>query len=212
MCSIDNKRFLLDDGIHTLAYGHKDLTAKVESIWEGPELFLMSFNEAKSKGLHPSHPVDPNMIQTRAPKRSIWQTRRKVAFDKAKKRIMEGMNGEQRHVTKKDGEEIGEEELPAHPAVTCETSTFLTPINNSYPFDNETKTEYFAEYNRCPLSPTSPSPISPSHTSQSTTSPSPTSPSPTSPSRTSTSPTSHSLSNNDPFDSDDSLCSDDSVF
>ena len=97
------------DGIHTLAFGHKDITAKVESIWEGPELFLMSFNEAKSKGLHPSHPVDPNMIHPRAPKRSIWQMRRKVAFDKAKKTIMQGMNGEQRPATKNDGEDICEE-------------------------------------------------------------------------------------------------------
>ena len=168
---------------------------KVESIWEGPELFLMSFDEANNKGLHPTQPVDPNMIHPRAPKRSIWQTRRKVAFDKAMKRIMEGIKGQQRHASKHEGDDISEEEIPlkTKPAVTCETSTSLTSINTSYPFDNESKTEYFAQYNRCPLSPTSPSP---------------TSPSPTSPSHTS-----HSLSDNNPFDSDDdSLCSDDSIF
>ena len=140
----------------------------------------MSFDEAKSKGLHPFHPLDPNMIHPRAPKRSIWHTRKKVAFDKAKKRIMEVMKGEQRHVTKNDEDGICEEELPLKrkPAVTCETSNSLTPIITSYPFDNVTKTEYFAQYNRCPLSPTS-----------------------------------TSLSDNDPFDSDDdSLCSDDSIF
>ena len=32
LCAFANKRFLLDDGIHTLAYGHKDITTKVESI------------------------------------------------------------------------------------------------------------------------------------------------------------------------------------
>ena len=165
----------------------------------------MSFDEAKRKGLHPSHPVDPNMIHPRAPKRSIWQTRRKVAFDKAKKRIMEAIKGEQWHASKHEGDDISEEEIPlkTKPAVTCETSTSLTSINTSYPFDNETKTEYFAQYNRCPLSPTSPSRASTS----------PTSPSPNSPSRTSTSPTSPSLSDNYPFYSDDdSLCSDDSIF
>ena len=34
MCSFDNNRFLLDDWIRTLAYWHKDITAKVEKIWE----------------------------------------------------------------------------------------------------------------------------------------------------------------------------------
>ena len=65
-----------------MAYGHKDITTKVESIWEGPELFLMSADEAKSKGLHPSHPLDPNMVQPRAPKQSVWQARSKTALDK----------------------------------------------------------------------------------------------------------------------------------
>ena len=82
----------MDDGIHTLAYGHKDLTSKVVSIWEGPEIFIMSADEAKSKGLHPSHPIDPNMMQPRAPKMSVWKERSKIAFDKSKKRILEGMS------------------------------------------------------------------------------------------------------------------------
>ena len=30
MCAFDNKRILLDDGIHTLAIGHKQVTANVE--------------------------------------------------------------------------------------------------------------------------------------------------------------------------------------
>ena len=80
----------MDDGIHTLAYGQKDITTKVESIWEGSELFLMSADEAKSKGLHPSHPIDPNMMQPRATKMSYWKARSKSALDKAKKQIFRG--------------------------------------------------------------------------------------------------------------------------
>ena len=131
MCSFDNKRFLLDDGIRTLANGHKDKTAKVESIWEGPELFLMSFDEANSKGLHPTQPVDPNMIHPRAPKRSIWQTRMNMAFDKAKKSIMEEVNGENGAANKNEGDDICEVQLRLNlkPALTCETSSSLTPIN-----------------------------------------------------------------------------------
>ena len=170
----------------------------------------MSFEEATSKGLHPFHPVDPNMIHPRAPKRSIWHTRKKVAFDKAKKRIMEVMKGEQRDVAKNDEDGICEEELQLKRKqdVTCETSTSLTPIITSYPFDNETKTDNVAQINLRPLSSTSRSPISPSITSPSPISPSATPPSPITPS-----PSYISLSDNDPFDSDDdSLCSDDSIF
>ena len=79
--------------------------------------------------------------------------RRKVAFDKAKKRIMEGMKGEQRHATKNDGEDICENELPlkGKPAVIWETSTSLAAINTSYPFDSETKTDYVAQCTLDPL-------------------------------------------------------------
>ena len=66
----------------------------MQSIWEGPELFLMSFGEAKSNGLHPAHPIDPNMIQPRAPKMSYWMARSKTALDKAKKQILEGKIGD----------------------------------------------------------------------------------------------------------------------
>ena len=78
-----------------LAYGHKDIITKAEGIWEGPELFLFSYEEARSKSLHQSHPVDPEMIQPRTLKRSYWQTRRKVAVNKAKKRIADMVTGGQ---------------------------------------------------------------------------------------------------------------------
>ena len=51
---IRQKRFLEEDGNHILAYGVRDVTGKVQSIREGPELFLMSFAEAKSNDLHRS--------------------------------------------------------------------------------------------------------------------------------------------------------------
>ena len=110
----------MDDGIHSLAYGHKDITSKVESIWEGPELFLMSADEAKSKGLHPSHPLDPNMVQPRAPKQSVWQARSKTALDKAKKRILEGMTGDKPAAIKDESDESSDEEA---------TSKHKTPLS-----------------------------------------------------------------------------------
>ena len=99
----------MDDGIHTLAYGHKNITAKVESILEGPELFLMSADEAKSKGLHPPHPIDPSMIQPRAPKMSYWKARSMTALDKAKKRILEGMTGDKPAAITDESDESSDE-------------------------------------------------------------------------------------------------------
>ena len=101
----------MDDGIHTLAYGHKAITTKVESIWEGPELLLMSADEAKSKGLHPSRRIDPNMIQPRAPMMSYWKARSKTALDKAKKRILEGMTGDKPAANNDESDESSDEEV-----------------------------------------------------------------------------------------------------
>ena len=58
--------FMLDDVIHTMVYGHKDITKKVVRICEGPEISIMSEDERKCKGLHPSRRADPVTIQTRA--------------------------------------------------------------------------------------------------------------------------------------------------
>ena len=109
-CAFDNKRFLLNDGIHTLAYGHKGITTKVETKWEGPELFILSADEVKRNGLHLSHPIDPNMMQPRAPKKSVWQARRKIALDKAKTQILEGMTGEIQAALNEVSEESSDEE------------------------------------------------------------------------------------------------------
>ena len=95
----------MDNGIHTLASGHKDITSKVKSIWEGQELILMSAEEAKSKALYPSHPLDPNMVQPRAPKMSVWQARNKTELDKPKKRILDGLRGEEHAATNEESDD-----------------------------------------------------------------------------------------------------------
>ena len=100
----------MDDGIHTLAYGHKAITAKVASIWEGPELFLMSADDVKSKGLHPSRRIDHDTIQPRAPMMSYWKARSNIALDKAKKRILEGMTGDKQAAINDECDESSEEE------------------------------------------------------------------------------------------------------
>ena len=103
-----------------MAYGHKDLTTKVVSIWEGPEIFIISADEAKSKGLHPSRRIDPDTIQPRAPMMSYWKARSKTALDKAKKRILDGMTGDKPAAINDESDESSEEEA---------TSKHKTPLS-----------------------------------------------------------------------------------
>ena len=70
----------------------------------------MSADEAKSKGLHPSHPIDPNMVQPRAPKTSFWKGQSKIALDNAKKRILEGMTGDKPAAINDESDESSDEE------------------------------------------------------------------------------------------------------
>ena len=92
LCSFDDKRFVLDDGINTLAYGHKDITKKVESITVGNEIFIMSNEEAVRLGYRPLHLFDPTLIQPRRTKQSIWMTRRNEQVVKDKDRIIQGLS------------------------------------------------------------------------------------------------------------------------
>ena len=78
---------------------------------EGPELFLMSDADAKSKGMQPSLPVDPYMIQPRAPKISYWKARSKTAPEKAKKQILEGMSGDKPAAMNDESDEGSHEEV-----------------------------------------------------------------------------------------------------
>ena len=153
----------MDDGIHTLAYGHKDLTTKVVSIWEGPGIFIISADEAKSKGLHPSRRIDPDTIQPRAPMMSYWKARSKTAFDKAKKRILEGMTGDKPAANNNESDESSDEEaaskhktpLISHsttsssldlkptcpPTITSSTTASPTIINHQPPPSSPTLTD-----------------------------------------------------------------------
>ena len=76
---------MLDDGIHTLAYGHKDITTKVESVREGGELIILTYEEAVKCGYKPFHPVDATMVQPRPRVAGVWEGRRK-------KRVRDGRN------------------------------------------------------------------------------------------------------------------------
>ena len=82
---------MLADRIHTLAYVQKYITTKVESVCYGPDMFIMSADEAKRKALQPSLRINPDMREPRAPVTSIWQNRRKDAFAKDRKRLTEGL-------------------------------------------------------------------------------------------------------------------------
>ena len=122
----------MDDGIHTLSDGDKDNTTKVQSIWESRELFLVSYDDANRKGLQPLHPVDLNMIQPREPKKSVCQSRSKIAHDKAKNRIWEGMTGEKQASINDENDESSDEEAtskhktPLQPCHLPATLTHLT--------------------------------------------------------------------------------------
>ena len=181
----------MDDGIHTLAYGHKDLTMKVVSIWEGPEIFIISADEAKSKGLHPSRRIDPNMVQPRAPKMSVWQARSKIALDKAKKRILEGVTGDKPAAINDESDESSDEEAaskhktplishsPTSPSLDLKSICPPTIASSSYPTSSPTLTDFKPAL---PIDPLHSPPMSPTCDS-------------------------------DPFASDDeSLSSDDSIF
>ena len=90
------------------------------SIWEGPEIFIISADETKSTGQHPSRRIDPDTIQPRAPKMSVWKDRSKVALDKAKKRILEGMTGDKPAAINDESDESSDEEA---------TSKHKTPLS-----------------------------------------------------------------------------------
>ena len=132
----------MDDGIHTLAYGHKDLTTKVVSIWEGPEIFIISADEAKSKGLHPSRRIDPNMIQTRAPMMSYWKARSKTALDKAKKRILEVMKGDKPAAINDEIDESSDEEAASKHKTPLSYHSTMSPSLNLKPICPSTTTKF----------------------------------------------------------------------
>ena len=123
----------------------------------------MSADEAKSKGLHPSHPLDPNMVQPRAPKKSVWQARSKIALDKAKKRMLEGMTGDKPAAINDESDESSDEQVASKhktplsfhsttspsldlkricpPTIASSTSASSTIINHHPPPSSPTMTD-----------------------------------------------------------------------
>jgi hypothetical protein len=56
LCAFDDKRFVMDDGITTLAYGHERITTTVEEIPEPIELhgdIVLTIGEARREGIVP---------------------------------------------------------------------------------------------------------------------------------------------------------------
>ena len=96
----------------------------------------MSADEAKSKGLHPSHPLDPNMVQPRAPKESVWQARSKIALDKAKKRILEGIRGDKPAAINDESDESSDEEAASKHKTPLSYHSTMSPsldLKANYP-------------------------------------------------------------------------------
>ena len=140
----------------------------------------MSADEENSKGLHQSHPVDPNMMQPRAPKKSVWHARSKIALDKAKKRILVGITGDHNEAWNEDSDDSADE-----------ASTFKRKSHLILP---TTTAHSQLHLESCDMKPGTFHLIS---SQSSHTAPSPISPAP---------------SDTDPFDSEDSRSSDDSLF
>ena len=124
---------MLDDGIHTLAYGHKDITKKVESVWEGREQIIMTFDEAVKNGLKPSYPVDPTLVQPRSRRVGVWEKRRRKRVHDARK----CQSAEKESEDGDKGEESDESEGDGSPP---KKST--TPPNNPATVDPTTQSNY----------------------------------------------------------------------
>ncbi len=54
LCAFDDKRFLHEDGIHSFAYGHKEITAAVTDVTpdEPAQDMVMSLEEARRRNLY----------------------------------------------------------------------------------------------------------------------------------------------------------------
>ena len=83
----------------------------MKSIWDGPVLFLISGEEAKRKGRHPSRRHEPYMTQPREPMKSVWQARRKEAFANDRKILNEWVPVKHRDASDEANEESFDEEV-----------------------------------------------------------------------------------------------------
>ena len=70
----------------------------------------MSYDDAKSKRLHRSHPVHPIMIQALAPKMTYWKALSKIAINQAKTQKLEAMSCDKPVAIKDESDEGSDEE------------------------------------------------------------------------------------------------------
>ena len=108
MCAFDDKRFLLEDGVNSLAFGHKDIPVRVEDVDEdeqgGNGEVVVTRAEAREQGiLAQRHPDDAAAANPRPP--CIWQQRRRQRVENAKDYIRTQLGfGE-------DDDDVDEDEL-----------------------------------------------------------------------------------------------------
>ena len=114
----------------------------VDSIGQVAELFLISADEAQSNGLHSSRLVDPHLTQARAPKKSVWQARRKDAVAKDRKRLKDGLPAIRRDPSDEVREESSDEEVASKHKTPLNThpTTSLSNIFDMNPYSPPTIT------------------------------------------------------------------------
>ena len=91
MCAFDDKRYLLEDGIHSLAYGHRDIPARVvDVVDEAEDGRVMVPEEAREEGIRVPHrlPEDPTLTNPNRP-RCIWQQRREQRVRDGRQEVRE---------------------------------------------------------------------------------------------------------------------------
>ena len=91
MCAFDDKRFLLEDAINSLAFGHKDIPARVENIEDegGNGEVVITRAEARAEGIlvnRPQQHGDEGAAQNPRPP-CIWMERRRQRVENAREFI-----------------------------------------------------------------------------------------------------------------------------
>lgn len=92
MCAFDDKRYLLEDGIHSLAYGHHDIPTQVEDVVdEAEDGEVLRPGEARDRGMRVpirQPPPDPTLVNPNRP-RCLWQQRREQRVRDAREEVRE---------------------------------------------------------------------------------------------------------------------------
>ena len=105
LSAFDDKRFLLEDGIHTLAYGHKDITASVVDDEVGQPPPVISHGEAVSKGAVQRQARDPFDVQHRPSLKEKTAPMKVSSSVSEKERVLEELGFEASGEEESDGED-----------------------------------------------------------------------------------------------------------